>query len=84
MLKLYCSEFGQLADLILRVTGGLLRSAQFTTITCNLIAVVNVRTTEEAEPATYGTIKKNQQQALALDSVNSGASMKAQLWFYRQ
>ena len=39
-------------------TNGLLGSkAQLATVTCHLIGVVNVRTTEEAEPATYGTIK---------------------------
>lgn len=63
---------------------GLLECPQFTAVTCNLIAVVNVRTTEEAEPATYGTIKENQQQPPAVASVNTGAPLKAQLWFCNQ
>lgn len=52
-----------------------------------------MRTTEEAEPETCGTIKKekkkkekkgNQQQAPAVASVSTGAPLQAQLWFHNQ
>lgn len=41
------------------------------TVTCKLIDAVNVRTTEEAEPAADGSIKENQQLPSVVASVNT-------------
>lgn len=41
------------------------------TLTCKLIDAVNVRTTEEAEPAADGSIKENQQLPSVVAGVNT-------------
>lgn len=41
------------------------------TVTCKLIDAVHVRTTEEAEPAAYGSIKGNQQRPSVVAGVNT-------------
>lgn len=41
------------------------------TVTCRLIDAVNVRTTEEAEPAAYGSIKEDQQLPSVVAGVNT-------------
>lgn len=44
---------------------------QLITVTCKLIDAVHVRTTEEAEPAAYGSIKENQQRPSVVAGVNT-------------
>lgn len=41
------------------------------TVTCKLIDAVNVRPTEEAEAAAYGSIKENQQLPSVVAGVNT-------------